>query len=167
MDDYLFPAPQSNLIENETNNADSTLALRISKEFDKRNRLIKISTLHSADTDSEYLLVLDQNSNLKSTLGPRQNTQSTFYDPVDRTRIISMALLTMSMMTWINYKKYSVQWGCHSNDQCPEDSQQVYLLELSWYVVLNPVRAGIVKDLDDRKSILARMVRNRLVMEPI
>ena len=62
-----------NVIATQTQDTEGQLALSVNRAYDVRNRLIRLSTPHTGDTESIYQFTLDENSNRIGTLDPRQN----------------------------------------------------------------------------------------------
>ena len=73
-----------NVIATQTQDPEGQLALSVNRAYDVRNRLIRLSTPHTGDTESIYQFTLDENSNRIGTLDPRQNLSQASFDPVDR-----------------------------------------------------------------------------------
>ncbi|MCZ6804625.1 MAG: putative Ig domain-containing protein [Proteobacteria bacterium] len=76
--------PYNNLIQTDTSNADSTLALIVQQAFDTRNRLIEIRMPHNGTEDSITQRLLDNNSNLMGLIDPNGNSSGNVFDGEDR-----------------------------------------------------------------------------------
>jgi len=81
--EYTYDA-HDNLVQTDTRNSDSGLALTVERIFDARNRLFESTKPHLGGEDSITTRTLDNNSNIIGLKDPNDNSTSNEFDDEDR-----------------------------------------------------------------------------------